>query len=54
MLEFLLESIDRNMEKALESVLNLGAATDMTLDELFNLIELASSFINRKAINIHF
>lgn len=53
-LEILLDSINRNMEKALESVLNLGAATYMTLDDLFNLIELAPFFINRKAINIHF
>lgn len=53
-LEVLLDSINRNMEKALESVLNLGAATYMTLDDLFNLIELAPSFINRKTINIHF
>lgn len=53
-LEFLLDSINRNMEKALESVSNWGAATYMTLDEFFNLIELAPSFINRKAINIPF
>lgn len=53
MLEFILESISRKMEKASESFLNLGAVIYMALDELFNLMELAS-FINRKEINIYF
>lgn len=52
MLEFILESISRKMEKASESSLNLGAAIYMASDELFNLMELA--FINRKVINIYF
>lgn len=51
-LEFILESISRKMEKASESSLNLGAAIYMASDELFNLMELA--FINRKVINIYF
>ena len=53
MLESILESISRKMEKASESFLNLGAVTYMALDELFNLMELAS-FINSKVINIYF
>lgn len=53
MLEFMLVSLIRKMEKALGSVLSFGSVTYMTLDELFNLTEIASSFLNRKAINIH-
>lgn len=51
MLEFMLDSLRGKRKKASESVLNLGSY--MTLDELFNLTELASSFICWKAISIH-
>lgn len=53
-LEFMLDSISRKMEKALELALNFEAVIYMALDGLFNFIELASSFVNRTEINIHF
>lgn len=53
MLEFMLDSLSRKMKKPLESALDFGSVTYMTLDELFNFTELASSFIYRKAISSH-
>ena len=53
MLEFILDSINRKMEKASKSVLNWEAVTYMILDELFSLMRFAS-FINRQVINIYF
>lgn len=53
MLEFILDSINRKMEKASKSVLNREAVTYMILDELFSLMRFAS-FINRQVINIYF
>lgn len=53
MLEFILDSVNRKMEKASKSVLNREAVTYMILDELFSLMRFAS-FINRQVINIYF
>lgn len=52
MLEFILDSVNRKMEKASKSVLNREAVTYMILDELFSLMRFAS-FINRQVINIY-